>query len=76
MKKNKWVLLLIAFVAFLVLIYFIGACLNATAEALTIISLCIGILVIYLVVKAIKSKEGQENMIMSTRKFIKCRQFL
>ena len=34
----------------------IGACLNATAEALTIISLCIGILVIYLVVKAIKSK--------------------
>lgn len=35
---------------------FIGACLNATAEALTIISLCIGILVIYLVVKAIKSK--------------------
>ena len=29
MKKNKWVLLLIAFVAFLVLIYFIGACLNA-----------------------------------------------
>lgn len=61
MKKNKWVLLLIAFVAFafvafLVLVYFIGACLNATAEALTIISLCIGILVIYLVVKAIKSK--------------------
>ena len=54
MKKNKWVLLLIAFVAFLVLVYFIGACLNATAE--TIISLCIGILVIYLVVKAIKSK--------------------
>lgn len=53
MKKNKWVLLLIAFVAFLVLVYFIGACLNATAEALTIISLCIGI---YLVVKAIKSK--------------------
>ena len=52
MKKNKWVLLLIAFVAFLVLVYFIGACLNATAEALTIISLCIGILVIYLVVKA------------------------
>ena len=51
MKKNKWVLLLIAFVAFLVLVYFIGACLNATAEALTIISLCIGILVIYLVVK-------------------------
>ena len=49
MKKNKWVLLLIAFVAFLVLVYFIGACLNATAEALTIISLCIGILVIYLV---------------------------
>ena len=46
MKKNKWVLLLIAFVAFLVLVYFIGACLNATAEALTIISLCIGILVI------------------------------
>lgn len=43
MKKNKWVLLLIAFVAFLVLVYFIGACLNATAEALTIISLCIGI---------------------------------
>lgn len=42
MKKNKWVLLLIAFVAFLVLVYFIGACLNATAEALTIISLCIG----------------------------------
>ena len=41
MKKNKWVLLLIAFVAFLVLVYFIGACLNATAEALTIISLCI-----------------------------------
>ena len=32
MKKNKWVLLLIAFVAFLVLVYFIGACLNATAE--------------------------------------------
>lgn len=31
MKKNKWVLLLIAFVAFLVLVYFIGACLNATA---------------------------------------------
>lgn len=30
MKKNKWVLLLIAFVAFLVLVYFIGACLNAT----------------------------------------------
>lgn len=56
MKKNKWVLLLIAFVAFLVLVYFIGACLNATEEALTIISLCIGILVIYLVVKAIKSK--------------------
>ena len=56
MKKNKWVLLLIAFVAFLVLVYFIGACLNATAEALTIISLCIGILVIYLVVKAVKSK--------------------
>lgn len=56
MKKNKWVLLLIAFVAFLVLVYFIGVCLNATAEALTIISLCIGILVIYLVVKAIKSK--------------------
>lgn len=56
MKKNKWVLLLIAFVAFLVLVYFIGACLHATAEALTIISLCIGILVIYLVVKAIKSK--------------------
>ena len=56
MKKNKWVLRLIAFVAFLVLVYFIGACLNATAEALTIISLCIGILVIYLVVKAIKSK--------------------
>ena len=26
MKKNKWVLLLIAFVAFLVLVYFIGAC--------------------------------------------------
>lgn len=50
-------LLLIAFVAFLVLVYFIGACLNATAEALTIISLCIGILVIYLVVKAIKSNK-------------------
>lgn len=55
-EHRKWVLLLIAFVAFLVLVYFIGACLNATAEALTIISLCIGILVIYLVVKAIKSK--------------------
>lgn len=39
MKKNKWVLLLIAFVAFLVLVYFIGACLNATAEALTYFAL-------------------------------------
>ena len=56
MKKNKWMLLLVAFIAFLVLVYFIGARLNATAVALTIISLCIGILVIYLVVKAIKSK--------------------
>ena len=53
MKKNKWMLLLVAFIAFLVLVYFIGARLNATAEALTIISL---LLVIYLVVKAIKSK--------------------
>ena len=53
MKKNKWMLLLVAFIAFFVLVYFIGARLNATAEALTIISLCIGILVIYLVVKAI-----------------------
>ena len=35
---------------------FYWCALNATAEALTIISLCIGILVIYLVVKAIKSK--------------------
>ena len=56
MKKNKWMLLLVAFIAFFVLVYFIGARLNAAAEALTIISLCIGILVIYLVVKAIKSK--------------------
>ena len=56
MKKNKWMLLRVAFIGFLVLVYFIGARLNATAEALTIISLCIGILVIYLVVKAIKSK--------------------
>lgn len=44
------------FYCIFVLVYFIGARLNATAEALTIISLCIGILVIYLVVKAIKSK--------------------
>lgn len=72
MKKNKWVLLLIAFVAFLVLVYFIGACLNATAEALTIISLCIGILVIYLVVKAIKSKQGKENVIMSNSYYTHC----
>ena len=49
-------ILIVCWFAFLVLVYFIGACLNATAEALTIISLCIGILVIYLVVKAIKSK--------------------
>ena len=34
MKKNKWVLLLIAFVAFLVLVYFIGACLNAVENGL------------------------------------------
>lgn len=61
MKKNKWVLLLIAFVAFLVLIYFIGACLNATAEALTIISLCIGILVILFSRKSnqIKIRKGK-----------------
>lgn len=25
MKKNKWMLLLVAFIAFLVLVYFIGA---------------------------------------------------
>ena len=56
MKKTNGCCFLSLFVAFLVLVYFIGACLNATAEALTIISLCIGILVIYLVVKAIKSK--------------------
>lgn len=56
MKKNKWALYIVAFVAFWALIYFIGAYLNATAEALTIIALCIGISVVYLVVKAIKSK--------------------
>ena len=56
MKKNKWMLLLVAFIAFFVLVYCIGARLNASAEALKIIYICIGILVIYLVVKAIKSK--------------------
>lgn len=61
MKKNKWMLLLVAFIAFFVLVYFIGARLNATAEALTIISLCIGILVIYLVVKASNGLQGATN---------------
>ena len=56
MKKTNGYCFLSLLLHFWYLVYFIGACLNATAEALTIISLCIGILVIYLVVKAIKSK--------------------
>lgn len=32
MKKNKWMLLLVAFIAFFVLVYFIGARLNGNRQ--------------------------------------------
>ena len=57
MKKNKVAVVLIVFIAILLVIYFIGTSLNATAEALTIIALGIVAMLSYLVIKAINSKK-------------------